>query len=144
MDTNLPKAIRELYMSFDAAMLDKLHEVYADNIEFCDPVHTVNGVAEMRRYFASLMGGLEECRFEFHDSLEMPERGEAVLFWTMHYRHHKLAGGQLLSLPGTSHLRFAQKIYYHRDYYDLGAMLYERVPVLGSIIRHIKHGLVKT
>lgn len=143
MGINLPHAIRELYSSFDPTMLDKLGHVYADDIQFCDPVHTVNGIVEMRKYFAGMMGGLEECRFEFHDSLETPERGEASLFWTMHYRHRKLAGGQLLSLPGASHLRFAQKVYYHRDYYDLGAMLYERVPLLGSVVRHIKQGLAK-
>jgi hypothetical protein len=30
------------------------------------------------------------------------------------------------------------KICYHRDYYDLGALLYERIPILGSLIRSIK------
>jgi len=27
---------------------------------------------------------------------------------------------------------------YHRDYFDLGALIYERVPVLGGLIRGIK------
>ncbi len=30
------------------------------------------------------------------------------------------------------------KICHHRDYYDLGALLYERIPVLGKLIRSIK------
>lgn len=134
--SNLPQAVRELYMQFDPAILDKLTAVYADNIQFVDPLHAVNGIAEMRRYFAATMHGLDECRFEFHSSLE--QQGEAVLVWTMHYRQRKLAGGKLLSLAGSSHVRFADKVYYHRDYYDAGAMLYEHIPLLGSVIRHIK------
>ncbi|HSC66058.1 MAG TPA: nuclear transport factor 2 family protein [Cellvibrio sp.] len=138
MTINLPQAVRELYLQFDPAILDKLTEVYADNIQFVDPLHTLSGIAAMRGYFAATMNGLDECRFEFHRSLEQLEQGEAVLLWTMHYRHRKLAGGKPLSLAGSSHLRFAEKVYYHRDYYDAGAMLYEQVPLLGGIIRHIK------
>lgn len=141
MARDLPQAIRELYLQFDPTMLDNLSDVYAENIYFCDPLHEVSGLWELRRYFAAAMEGLEECRFEFHHSLELPGRGEAVLFWTMHYRHRKLAGGKLLSLPGNSHVRFAEKVHYHRDYYDVGAMLYEKLPLVGAVIRHIKRGL---
>lgn len=139
MTSNLPRAVRELYVQFGPAILDKLTYVYADNIEFIDPLHTVNGIGALRSYFAATTQGLDECRFEFHRSLEQPEAGEAMLLWTMHYRHRKLAGGKLLSLAGSSHLRFADKVYYHRDYYDAGAMMYEHIPLLGGIIRHIKH-----
>lgn len=132
------EAVREFFAQFNPAMLEKLGDIYADNIRFQDPLHEVNGINSLRTYFAGTMEGLEECRFEFSDSLEFPARGEAVLFWTMHYRHHKLAGGKLLHLEGNSHLRFAHKVYYQRDYYDAGAMLYEQVPVIGSVVRHIK------
>jgi hypothetical protein len=33
------------------------------------------------------------------------------------------------------------KIYYHRDYFDMGAMLYEHLPLLGRIIQRLKHRL---
>jgi hypothetical protein len=33
------------------------------------------------------------------------------------------------------------RIYYPRDYFDLGAFVYENVPMLGSIIKRIKQRL---
>lgn len=34
-------------------------------------------------------------------------------------------------------IRFTDRIFYHEDFYDLGAMIYQHVPVLGRIIRFI-------
>ena len=38
-------------------------------------------------------------------------------------------------------LKFTDKVYYHEDCYDLGALLYEQVPVLGFATRTLKHRL---
>lgn len=34
-------------------------------------------------------------------------------------------------------IRFSDRIFYHEDFYDVGAMIYQHVPVLGRIIRFI-------
>ncbi len=34
-------------------------------------------------------------------------------------------------------------IIYHKDYYDLGEMVYEHVPILGFVIKKIKGKLAK-
>lgn len=136
--TNLLHQLRQLYIQFNPALLDQLHQIYTQDVQFNDPLHAIYGLDKLRDYFANMMQGLDECRFEFHHSLEQPAQGEAVLFWTMHYRHRKLAGGRWLSLTGNSHIRFKDKVYYHRDYFDAGAMLYEHLPLLGGVIRHIK------
>ena len=45
-------------------------------------------------------------------------------------------------LPGVSYLTFEDgKIREQRDYYDLGAMLYEHVPLVGYVIDKIKQRL---
>ena len=56
----------------------------------------------------------------------------------MNYAHPKLAGGKDIVVDGATDLMFEEKIIYHRDYIDMGQMLYEQIPVLGSIIRYIK------
>ncbi|WHI49643.1 hypothetical protein P3339_14310 [Microbulbifer sp. MLAF003] len=38
-------------------------------------------------------------------------------------------------------VRFSDKVFYHEDFYDMGAMVYEQVPLLGSLIRKIKSRL---
>lgn len=127
-----------MYLRVDKKLLKGLTDIYSDDIQFRDPLHAVNGIKNLTDYFAGLMNDLVECRFEFHHSMEMSERGEAILFWTMHYRHKKLAGGKTLELTGNSHLLFNDKVYYQRDYFDAGSMLYEHIPVMGFAIRQIK------
>lgn len=138
MTPTIPQKVRSMYMHFDKKILHVLPDIYSDDIQFRDPLHAVNGLNNLTDYFNGMMDNLLECRFEFHHSLEAVERGEAILFWTMHYRHKKIAGGKALELTGNSHLLFNDKVYYHRDYFDAGSMLYEHLPVLGAVIRYIK------
>ncbi len=57
----------------------------------------------------------------------------------MTYSHPKLRAGEKIQVMGNSLLRFDQnRVYFHRDYVDMGAMLYEHVPLLGAAIRYLK------
>ncbi len=138
LSLSVPQKIRNLYLRFDKKILESLADVYSEDIQFRNPLNAVNGLSELQEYFSESMGNLLECRFEFHHSMEMPERGEAMLFWTMHHRHKKLVGGKALELTGNSHLLYKDKVYYHRDYYDAGSMVYEHLPLMGFAIRRIK------
>ena len=138
MTLTVPQKVRNIYLRFDKKMLHSLADFYADDIQFRDPLHAFNGLQNLTDYYAGMMGDLIECRFEFHHSMEMTERAQAILFWTMHYRLKKLANGNLLELTGNTHLLFNDKVYYHRDYFDAGSMLYEHIPVMGFAIRRIK------
>ena len=116
--------------SMDLATLD---ELYADNILFKDPVHELKGIAAVRNYFADMMADVQECRFEFLD--QQLAENTAYIKWNMHFRHPRLAAGQLLSVRGVSQLHFNERIHYHEDVYDMGAMLYEHIPLFGGLIR---------
>ncbi|WP_157960429.1 nuclear transport factor 2 family protein [Marinimicrobium alkaliphilum] len=143
-ETSPAAALRALYQRFEPAILPELARLYREDITFIDPVHALKGRAALEAYFAEMMNGLEHCQFEFHDQLESvsgDRQGQAVLTWTMHYRYPKLAGGQALTLEGNSHIRFDDGIYYHRDYYDLGAMFYEQLPVIGRVVKQLKKRL---
>lgn len=146
----LLEQLARCYQSFDPELLTRLESLYAPDVEFVDPLHRIEGLENLQHYFAGMMHNLAQCRFEFTQFLcvdgegasasdnDNEDSGEAVAFWTMHYSHPRLAGGRLLALSGNSHLRFRQKIYYHRDYFDAGAMLYEHLPLLGYAIKKVK------
>ncbi|MFA7553964.1 MAG: nuclear transport factor 2 family protein [Spongiibacteraceae bacterium] len=119
--------------------LSQLDQLYAKNIIFKDPVHEIKGLAILQDYMADLSGNLLECRFEYLD--ELLSNREAYIKWNMHFRHPRLAAGKLLTVRGVSQLNFDKKIYYHEDFYDLGAMLYEHVPVVGGMTRWLKRRL---
>lgn len=145
MPNPLIQQVLTLYERFDPALIAALDQIYHTDIVFEDPVHRVQGLIDLRRYFSRLVRGLDECRFEFSDVLDQAgrdgESNQAVLFWTMYYRHPKLQGGKLLTLAGSSHLKYSERVLYHRDYFDVGAMLYEQLPLLGRVIHAIKKRL---
>lgn len=142
MADTLIAQITTLYERFDPALIGALDQIYDSDVVFEDPLHRVEGLVALRRYFSGMVHGLEECGFTFNHILEQRgqagEPDQAVLLWTMHYRHRKLKGGRRLSLEGSSHLQFRDRVLYHRDYFDAGAMLYEHIPVLGYVIGKIK------
>ena len=129
---------KSLYRSMCAEDLqqDLLNEVYAENLLFQDSFHKIEGRDAFLHYCAELYQNLKSCDFDFHD--QWINGGQAMLTWTMTYRHPKLNRGRYISVQGASHIRFNEKIYFHQDYFDGGALLYEHVPVLGSVIQQLK------
>jgi len=110
--------------------------VYGENIEFIDCFHHVVGVESFHKYLASIYENVQFCQFEFHD--EFIKQDSAMLTWTMAYIHPQLNGGNTIYVNGSSHIKFDEKIYYHQDYVDGGALLYEHVPVLRRVIHFLK------
>ncbi|WP_259754939.1 nuclear transport factor 2 family protein [Pseudomonas sp. GCEP-101] len=128
------------FAALDATSLHRLDELYSQNIRFQDPLHRVDGLADLRRYFAGLYANVQELRYDFHGFDEVAP-GQGYLRWTLHYRHPRLAGGARVAVEGCSHLRWGERVEFHRDYFDAGALLYEHLPLMGSVIRWLKRRL---
>jgi len=123
-----------------------LADLYASNVHFVDPIHDIRDFAGLKKHFESMCSGLLECRFEFMS--ETITESDAWFHWCMHYRHPKLKNGRPLQVVGASHIIWyndaseqAGKVKYHEDFYDMGAMLYEQVPLLGRLIKFLKSRL---
>ena len=125
------------FAQLDKDNLQRLGELYTDDVRFTDPLHEVQGLGQLRGYFAELYANVSELRFDFHGFDQIAE-GEGYLRWVMSYRHPRLAGGRLIRVDGCSHLLWSDKVYCHRDYFDAGALLYEHLPVLGRAIAWLK------
>jgi len=120
--------------------LQALDAVYAEGVVFIDPAHELHGLPALKAYFARLYAGVEACSFEREGGVL--GEGESALLWTMHLQHPRLAGGSPIRVPGASHLRHdSERVHYHRDHFDLGALLYEHVPLLGGATRWLKRRL---
>ncbi|WP_233268311.1 nuclear transport factor 2 family protein [Pantoea sp. BAV 3049] len=117
------------YQTLDLSQ-QQLAEIYHDDVCLADPVGEHNSLPVVENYFASLLKNLHYCRFEVPES-HLPD-GAALLIWQMIYAHPALQRGAKQQLSGSSYLQFRDdKISFQRDYYDMGAMLYEKIPVLG-------------
>jgi limonene-1,2-epoxide hydrolase len=83
-----------------------------------------------------------KCDFDIRHHQQVEDSG--FLTWTMQLQHPKLNGGEAVNVNGVSHIRFSgDRVIYHRDYFDLGEMLYENIPLLGFVIKNIKQRLGK-
>ncbi|VXB57207.1 Transcriptional regulator [Pseudomonas sp. 8AS] len=135
--TDFLRQFAERFASLDASNLDRLRELYSDDILFRDPLHEVHGLPAVRGYFGELYANVSGLRFDFY-GFDQSAEGEGYLRWTMSYRHPRLRGGALIRVEGCSHLRWRDKVYQHRDYFDAGALLYEHLPILGRVIAWLK------
>jgi hypothetical protein len=128
------------FAALDAGNLQQLGELYSDDVLFRDPLHEVRGMPALRAYFAELYGNVQALHFDFH-GFDQTGDGEGYLRWTMTFRHPRLRGGAPIAVDGCSHLLWWDKVYQHRDYFDAGAMLYEHLPLMGSVITWLKRRL---
>ncbi|MCU7993976.1 nuclear transport factor 2 family protein [Shewanella glacialipiscicola] len=131
----------ELYQALNKNNLHLLGQVYGDDIIFTDPMHQISGLESLTQYFAKLYENVQHIQFEIKEVQQ--NDSQASLFWQMQYRHPKLNRGHLIRVDGMSQLKFNDKIYFHRDYFDLGQMLYEQVPCVGGLIRLLKTSAAK-
>lgn len=130
----------EFYSTFGRPNIHSLNNIYTDEVVFKDPVHELLGIGVVRKYLDDLCMELIHCSFTFHNHIEEGE--QAFLRWTMHYAHPKISAGKTLMLEGATEIEFdGELVRYHCDYYDMGAMLYERLPFLGAIIRWLRERL---
>ena len=110
------------------------------NVVFEDPAHRIEGSDALLEYFVNLFENVEQCEFEIHNQHQSDNTGFIV--WTMLLRHPKLNRSKQVQVDGVSQIAFKDaKVSYHRDYFDLGSMLYEQLPVLGAVVKKIKAGL---
>ena len=127
---------------YKALTLEKvrgLGDIYDVDACFKDPVHEIKGLKNIKRYFELLLTNISYCEFNIEQILE--QENQAFLTWEMNFAHRKLNHGQAIVVQGVSQLKFNRVITFHRDYYDLGEMVYEQVPFLKSVIKKLKGNL---
>jgi ketosteroid isomerase-like protein len=134
--------LKQYYEAFDQASLKNLEHIYASDVVFVDPLHKINGVEALKKYFSGICSNLTYCQFTFTD--EIVDETSACLKWQMEYSHASLKNNARLSLAGVSIVHFIDsKITSQEDFYDMGAMTYEHIPLLGSVIRVVKTRMIK-
>ena len=126
---------KQLYQTFDNQMVSKLPELYSPSIIFKDPIHELKGLESLTHYYANFCKPETRCRFEFIN--EILASDQAFFQWKMHYSHPKINAGKHLTLNGSTLIKFESHIIYHQDFYDMGAMIYQHLPVLGWVIKKI-------
>jgi len=139
--TMLKEKIAAFYQDLRASELTVLADIYAENIEFIDPVGQHQGLAQVTEYFAKLLDKTSVCTFDIARVYTLEDT--IFMAWTMHYAGAGKSPDQLISVSGLSEMAIKDgRIIRQSDYYDLGAMVYENLPLLGQFIKLIRRRLV--
>lgn len=148
LDTTSPSTERSerIRHTFDDLRSDTLYlldDLYAEDLVFEDPLGRLDGLDEFRIYIQAMYEYVEEIQWTYTD--EVVDGDTHVLFWTMTLQARGLNKGAPFSVEGTSKIVFGaqEKVTFHRDYFDMGDYVYERVPVVKYFVKFVKRRLHK-
>lgn len=118
------------------AALVQMGSIYTPDARFKDPFNEVQGVAAITAIFEHMYRRLHEPHFVVRE--RVLQGAQCFLTWDFLFRFEP--GGALVTVRGASHLRLADdgRIAEHRDYWDVAEELYEKLPVLGALMRWLK------
>jgi limonene-1,2-epoxide hydrolase len=136
---NYADRARDAFTRLNADNLGVVDTFYDKDIQFFDPITSLTGRENMRAYYKKMYEGLKSIKFDYQEAITSDKT--VVLVWTMTYATDKLNSGEPIVIQGNSIIKFGgteDKVVYHRDYLDVGAMVYEHIPVLGWGVRQIK------
>jgi ketosteroid isomerase-like protein len=129
--------IVERFERLARADLPRLGSLYTEDASFKDPFNDVHGVAAIGRVFEHMFDSLDGPRFIVRDAIV--EGSQCFLTWDFVFRMKRFSRQEQL-IRGGSHLVLADdgRIRMHRDYWDAAEELYEKVPILGALMRWLK------
>lgn len=130
---------KDFFRVLHGSDLSGLRHLYSDDVVFKGPGYQVKGLVQLEDYYASMIGDLTQCRYEFLDQLVGNDA--AYLKWVLHFRHPR-HHERHFSLRGVSHLKWGERIYFHEEIYDADAILREQLPMFANVARWIKLRLV--
>jgi steroid delta-isomerase len=130
--------IVEVFQTLTPARVEALDAIYAPQARFKDPFNDVHGLPEVQRIFRHMFVSLDKPRFIITERIV--QGGQCFLTWEFRFYFKNFKQGQAQCILGGSHLVLddAGRITLHRDYWDAAEELYEKLPLLGGLMRWLK------
>ena len=117
--------------------VNQLASVYTDDVYFKDPFNEVRGLPAVSRIFAHMFTQVDAPRFVVTGRVLQGD--QAFLTWDFLFRMKRFSD-EVQCIRGATHLKFAAdgRANFHRYYWDAAEELYEKLPLLGSMMRGLK------
>ena len=130
------EALIDFFHGLSPQSVDRFPEFYSADAYFKDPFNEVRRVEEIQAIFARMYEQVHEPRFKVLQTV--CEQDDAFLVWDMEFRFS--AKSKVEVVRGVSHIRLdaSGKATWHRDYWDTGEELYQKIPVLGAFFRWLR------
>jgi len=135
------ETLDHLVKAFEGLSTDNLPALvalYAADARFKDPFNDVQGQAAIEAIFRHMFTALHEPRFVVTQRVQQGR--QVFLTWDFHFRFRRFDTVTPQTVRGASHLVFNEqgRVTLHRDYWDAAEELYEKLPVVGGLMRWLK------
>lgn len=115
-----------------------LRTIYSTNARFKDPFNDVTGVDPIEHIFQHMFVALERPRFVVTE--RVLQGSQCFLTWEFRFKFRRFDTDSEQVILGASHLVFDDigLVCLHRDYWDAAEELYEKLPLVGGLMRWLK------
>ena len=119
----------------------RMGDVYTHDAQFKDPFNEVQGLPAIERIFAHMFDTLEAPHFVITQHVQ--QGAQCFVTWDFLFAMPRIQNGAVQTIRGATHFVLREesgvwRIAVHRDYWDAAEELYEKLPVLGSLMRWLK------
>jgi ketosteroid isomerase-like protein len=131
-------AIVHFFETLSPAALTQIPRFYAEDAVFKDPFNAVRGLQAIDKIFAHMYVALDNPHFVVQERIVQGH--QCFLVWNFKFHFKRFDTTTLQTVRGGSHLKFDTngRISLHRDYWDAAEELYEKLPVVGRLMRWLK------
>ncbi len=139
MDTRqATQNVATFFQDLSPQSVSQLHTVYDAQARFKDPFNEVQGLPEIERIFRHMYVALDQPHFVVTG--QVVDGSEAFLTWEFRFRFKRFDTITVQAVRGASHVQFNDQglVTMHRDYWDAAEELYEKLPVVGGVMRWLK------
>lgn len=139
--TTIPQAVERLVQFFEQLQpqdLQRLPEIYAPDARFKDPFNEVQGLPAIEGIFAHMFVALDSPHFIVTERIVQDNK--CFLVWDFRFRFKRFNTTSWQTVRGGTHLVFDAQglVTLHRDYWDAAEELYEKLPLVGGLMRWLK------
>lgn len=133
-----------LYEQLSPAHLSGLDAYYAPDAHFKDPFNDVRGVPAIAQIFAHMFTTVDQPRFTVTQHIVQGD--QAFLGWEFRFRMRRWRPQVEQCIHGATLVRFdvQGRVMLHRDYWDAAQELYEKLPILGGLMRWLRQSASAT
>ena len=126
------------FESLTPQSVGQLAALYDSNARFVDPFNDVQGLPAVEAIFRHMFVALDEPRFVVTG--QVVQDAQCFLLWNFHFRFKRFDTHTAQAIRGTSYLVFSEAglVTLHRDYWDAAQELYEKLPLIGGLMRWMK------
>ena len=130
--------IVDTFTRLSPANVAQLGRIYASDAHFVDPFNDVQGLAAIQQVYHHMYSTLVAPRFDVRHCIDNGD--QCGLLWDFHFRFRSMRKDVAHSLAGATHLMLdtGGLISLHRDYWDPAQGIYEKLPVLGALMRRLR------